>query len=74
MAMNLMEAFVYELAPEGTIGVCGGIAMCIVSMLCCPDHANSEMQDDEERCLVKFLIKIIHVWMSNSYYPEMDEP
>ena len=29
MNMNLMEVVrAYELAPEGTIGVCGGMAMC----------------------------------------------
>lgn len=29
MAMNLMELCrSYELAPEGTIGICGGMAMC----------------------------------------------
>ncbi|MFY0630450.1 MAG: 2Fe-2S iron-sulfur cluster binding domain-containing protein [Flavobacteriaceae bacterium] len=29
MAMNVMEIVrSYELAPEGTIGVCGGMAMC----------------------------------------------
>jgi 2Fe-2S ferredoxin len=29
MAMNIMELVrAYELAPEGTIGVCGGMAMC----------------------------------------------
>ncbi len=29
MAMNLMELVrAYELAPEGTIGICGGMAMC----------------------------------------------
>jgi len=29
MNMNLMEVVrSYELAPEGTIGVCGGMAMC----------------------------------------------
>ena len=29
MAMNLMEVVrAFELAPEGTIGVCGGMAMC----------------------------------------------
>lgn len=29
MNMNLMELVrVYELAPEGTIGICGGMAMC----------------------------------------------
>jgi 2Fe-2S ferredoxin len=29
MNMNLMEVVrAYELAPEGTIGICGGMAMC----------------------------------------------
>ncbi len=29
MAMNVMELVrAYELAPEGTIGICGGMAMC----------------------------------------------
>lgn len=29
MNMNIMELVrVYELAPEGTIGICGGMAMC----------------------------------------------
>ena len=29
MNMNIMEVVrMYELAPEGTIGVCGGMAMC----------------------------------------------
>ena len=29
MNMNLMEIVrMYELAPEGTIGICGGMAMC----------------------------------------------
>lgn len=29
MAMNLMEVIrSFELAPEGTVGICGGMAMC----------------------------------------------
>jgi 2Fe-2S ferredoxin len=29
MSMNIMELVrAYELAPEGTIGICGGMAMC----------------------------------------------
>ena len=29
MNMNVMELVrMYELAPEGTIGICGGMAMC----------------------------------------------
>lgn len=53
MAMNLMEVVrSYELAPEGTIGVCGGMAMC-ASCQCyvLSDHSLPEMQDDEEAML-----------------------
>ncbi|TDU43125.1 2Fe-2S ferredoxin [Gelidibacter sediminis] len=53
MAMNLMEVVrSYELAPEGTIGVCGGMAMC-ASCQCyvVSDTELPEMQDDEEAML-----------------------
>ncbi|OUR94650.1 ferredoxin [Flavobacteriales bacterium 34_180_T64] len=53
MAMNLMEVVrSYELAPEGTIGVCGGMAMC-ASCQCYvkSDVELPEMQDDEEAML-----------------------
>ena len=53
MAMNLMEVVrSYELAPEGTIGICGGMAMC-ASCQCYvkTDHNLPEMQDDEEAML-----------------------
>jgi len=53
MAMNLMEIVrLYELAPEGTIGVCGGMAMC-ASCQCyvLSDTALPEMQDDEDAML-----------------------
>ncbi len=53
MAMNLMEVVrSYELAPEGTIGVCGGMAMC-ASCQCyvLSDNELPEMQDDEEAML-----------------------
>ncbi|MEM1001618.1 MAG: ferredoxin [Bacteroidota bacterium] len=53
MAMNLMEVVrAFELAPEGTIGVCGGMAMC-ASCQCyvLSDHELPEMQDDEEAML-----------------------
>lgn len=53
MAMNLMEIIrSYELAPEGTIGVCGGIAMC-ASCQCYihSKHSLPEMEDDEEAML-----------------------
>lgn len=60
MAMNLMELVrSYELAPEGTIGVCGGMAMC-ASCQCYikSDTALPEMGMDEEAMLAEaFFVK-----------------
>ena len=53
MALNLMEVVrLYELAPEGTIGICGGMAMC-ASCQCyvLNDVQLPEMGDDEEAML-----------------------
>ena len=53
MAMNLMEVIrMYELADEGTIGVCGGMAMC-ASCQCyiLSNHSLPSMQDEEEAML-----------------------
>ena len=53
MNMNLMELVrAYELAPEGTIGVCGGMAMC-ASCQCyiLSDHELPEKSDEEEAML-----------------------
>ena len=53
MNMNLMEVVrSYELAPEGTIGICGGMAMC-ASCQCyvASSHELPEMSDDEEAML-----------------------
>ncbi|TDS12580.1 2Fe-2S ferredoxin [Maribacter caenipelagi] len=53
MNMNLMEVVrSYELAPEGTIGICGGMAMC-ASCQCyvVSDTELPEMSDDEEAML-----------------------
>lgn len=55
MAMNLMEVVrSYELAPEGTIGVCGGMAMC-ASCQCyiTSDHQLNEMEYDEDAMLAE---------------------
>jgi 2Fe-2S ferredoxin len=55
MAMNIMEVVrAYELAPEGTIGVCGGMAMC-ASCQCYinSDHELPEMSDDEDLMLAE---------------------
>ena len=55
MAMNLMEVVrSYDLAPEGTIGVCGGMAMC-ASCQCYikSDHELPEMGQDEDLMLAE---------------------
>ena len=55
MAMNLMEVVrSYELAPEGTIGICGGMAMCASCQ--CYVLSNTKIQamtDDEEAMLAE---------------------
>lgn len=53
MNMNVMEVVrMYELAPEGTIGICGGMAMC-ASCQCyiLNDVALPEKGDDEDAML-----------------------
>ena len=53
MNMNIMELVrAYELAPEGTIGICGGMAMC-ASCQCyvLNDVVLPEKSDDEEAML-----------------------
>ncbi|PZD77720.1 2Fe-2S iron-sulfur cluster-binding protein [Mesonia sp. K7] len=55
MNMNLMELVrSYELAPEGTIGICGGMAMC-ASCQCyvLSEHNLPEMTDDEDAMLAE---------------------
>lgn len=55
MAMNLMEVVrSFELAEEGTIGVCGGMAMC-ASCQCYinSNHNLPEISDDEEAMLAE---------------------
>ena len=53
MALNIMEVVrLYELAPEGTIGICGGMAMC-ASCQCYihSTHDLADKSDDEEAML-----------------------
>lgn len=55
MNMNIMEVVrSYELAPEGTIGICGGMAMC-ASCQCyvVSDHELPEMSYDEDLMLAE---------------------
>lgn len=53
MNLNLMEVIrMYELAEEGTIGICGGMAMC-ASCQCyvLNDVLTTQRNDDEEAML-----------------------
>ncbi len=53
MNLNIMELIrMYELAPEGTVGVCGGMAMC-ASCQCyvLKDVLKTERNEDEEAML-----------------------
>jgi len=60
MSMNLMEVVrSFELVPEGTIGICGGMAMC-ASCQCyiLSDTPLPEMEPDEEAMLAEvFYVK-----------------
>ncbi len=55
MNLNIMELIrMYELAEEGTIGICGGMAMC-ASCQCyvLNDVLQTERNDDEEAMLTE---------------------
>jgi 2Fe-2S ferredoxin len=55
MAMNVMEIVKsYELEPEGTIGVCGGMAMC-ASCQCyvISNHKLNVMEEEEDAMLAE---------------------
>ncbi len=61
MALNLMEVIkMHNLAPEGTLGTCGGMAMC-ASCQCYAVSKNIELpikSDDEEAMLSEaFFVK-----------------
>ena len=57
MALNLMEVVrLYELVPEGTIGICGGMAMCASCQ--CYVHSSHQLPEktaDEEAMLSEAL-------------------
>ncbi len=53
MAMNLMEVIrSYELAPEGTIGVCGGMAMCASCQCYITSSHNVPIMEEDERAML----------------------
>ena len=55
MAMNVMEVIrSYELAPEGTIGICGGMAMCASCQCYIENDVDlNPMEDDEDAMLAE---------------------
>lgn len=53
MALNLMEVIrLYELAPEGTIGICGGMAMCASCQCYVHSNHNLPKKSDEEQAML----------------------
>ena len=60
MALNLMEVVrLYELAPEGTIGICGGMAMCASChvYVSCSDLLENITEDEKAMLSEAFNIK-----------------
>jgi 2Fe-2S ferredoxin len=53
MSMNLMEIVrMYELAPEGTIGICGGMAMCASCQCYILNHVTIPDKSDDEDAML----------------------
>lgn len=53
MNMNIMEVVrMYELAPEGTIGVCGGMAMCASCQCYILNEVEISEKSDEEDAML----------------------
>ncbi|RZJ36368.1 MAG: 2Fe-2S iron-sulfur cluster binding domain-containing protein [Flavobacterium sp.] len=60
MNMNIMELVrMYELAPEGTIGVCGGMAMCASCQCYVLNEVTLPDVGDDERAMLSeaFFVK-----------------
>jgi 2Fe-2S ferredoxin len=53
MNMNIMEVVrMYELAPEGTIGICGGMAMCASCQCYIVNDVEVPPIDDDEEAML----------------------
>ena len=53
MNMNIMELVrMYELAPEGTIGICGGMAMCASCQCYVLNHIEIPEKSDDENAML----------------------
>tara|TARA_B100000963_G_C22473864_1_gene601451 strand:+ start:628 stop:960 length:333 start_codon:yes stop_codon:yes gene_type:complete len=61
MAMNLMEIVKsYELADEGTIGICGGMAMCASCQCYIISKHNLPQMEDEEEAMLSDALNVKH--------------
>lgn len=53
MNMNIMELVrAYELAPEGTIGICGGMAMCASCQCYVLNEVTLPEKSDDEKAML----------------------
>jgi ferredoxin len=53
MNMNIMEVVrMYELAPEGTIGICGGMAMCASCQCYVLNDVDLPQKSDDEEAML----------------------
>ena len=53
MNMNIMEVVrMYELAPEGTIGICGGMAMCASCQCYILNDIQIPLKSDDEDAML----------------------
>lgn len=53
MNMNIMEVIrMYELAPEGTIGICGGMSMCASCQCYIANNVVLPEKSDEEEAML----------------------
>jgi len=53
MNMNIMELVrAYELAPEGTIGICGGMAMCASCQCYILNEVEIPEKNDDEQAML----------------------
>ena len=61
MNMNIMELVrAYELAPEGTIGVCGGMAMCASCQCYISNNIELPEKSDDEEAMLSEAFNVKH--------------
>ena len=59
MSMNLMEIIrSYELAEEGSIGICGGMVMCASCQCYITSNHNLPLMEDEEEAMLSEALNV----------------